>query len=373
MKSNLKTLLLVALSLFSLIACGNDNNENENNKKPETEPDPVETTFVTGADVSWLTEMEHDGKKFYDRKGNEKDCMALLKELGMQAIRLRVWVDPTDGWCNKADVVNKAERAKALGLAVMVDFHYSDTWADPSHQTVPEAWKGHTLAQLKNDVAEHTKDVLNALKAKGVDVQWVQIGNETTSGMLWEQGKAEGQNFANYAALNNAGYDAAKSVYPEAQCIIHLDRGDVAIDLQKPDYNHLTWMFDGLKTNGAKWDVIGLSCYPEENNWQNATTQCLNNLTTLYKRYGRKVMICEIGMAWDSPNAIAVMQKMVDGCRKSSVCLGVFYWEPEVYGGWKPAIYETLGWGAYNKGAFDNSGKPMAALDAFNALNTSKQ
>lgn len=380
MRKIFKPLLLAAICLFSLTACGDDDN-NDNDKKPDTpeqpsdpsEPstpsdpsEPSETAmFVQGADVSWLTEMEHDGKKFYNRDGNEVECMKLLKHLGFNTIRLRVWVNPADGWCGDADVLTKALRAKELGMPVMVDFHYSDTWADPSNQTVPAEWADHTPAQLKQDVADHTKNVLTLLKQNGVDVKWVQIGNETTSGMLWPVGKAENQNFTGYVALNNAGYDAAKSVYPNAQCIIHLDRGDAAIDLNKPTYNHLTWMFDGLKAGGAKWDVIGLSLYPDDSNWQTSTAQCLKNITTLSERYGKKVMICEIGMPWDSPNAAAVMSTMVEGCRNSTACLGIFYWEPEVYGGWKPAAYESLGWSAYTKGAFDNTGKPTDALYAF--------
>ena len=151
----------------------------------------------------------------------------------------------------------------------------------------------------------------------------------------------------NYAALNNAGYDAAKAVYPNAQCIIHIDQGN--------DLGGFTWMFDGLKAAGAKWDVIGMSLYPEDNNWQKLTDDCLNNISTLATRYNKKVMICEIGMPWDSENATAMMQKMVDGCKAKAECLGIFYWEPECYGGWND----------YNKGAFDSNGKPTDALNAF--------
>ena len=356
-------LCCLATMLLSLsTACGNDDNTN---KQQKTDPDPVIATFVKGADISWLTEMEHDGKKFYDSKGNEKECTALMKELGFEAVRLRVWVDPTGGWCGKADVLKKALRAKDLGMPVMIDFHYSDTWADPSNQSVPKAWAGHDVGQLSDDITAHTTDVLNTLKENGVDVKWVQMGNETTSGMLWPAGKASGQDFAGYVALNNTAYTAIKSVYPEALCIIHLDRGDTNIDLQKPDYNHLTWMFDGLKKNHAKWDIIGLSIYPDDSNWTTSVAQCLDNINTLYERYSTKVMICEIGMPWDSSNASAVMQNMVNGCKNNENCAGIFYWEPEVYGGWKPAAYEALGWNAYTKGAFDNNGKPTAALNAF--------
>ena len=200
---------------------------------------------------------------------------------------------------------------------------------------------------MKAAVAEHTKDVLTTLKNNGIDVEWIQIGNETRTGMLWPLGLVSDNKFDNYAALNNAGYDAAKAVYPDAQCIIHIDRGN--------EIGGFTWMFDGLKAAGAKWDVIGMSLYPEDDNWQTATDDCLKNISTLASRYNCKVMVCEIGMAWDSENAAAMMKKMVEGCKAKLECLGIFYWEPECYGGWND----------YNKGAFDSNGKPTTTLNAF--------
>ena len=138
-----------------------------------------------------------------------------------------------------------------------------------------------------------------------------------------------------------------QSVFPDALCIVHIDRGQ--------ELTHLTWMFDGLKKNGAKWDVIGLSLYPTDSTWKNDTDNCLANMSTLAITYGKKVMLCEIGMPWDSNNAAAVTKKMVDGCKNIKQCLGVFYWEPEAYNGWK----------SYSLGAFDKSGKPTAAMNAF--------
>ena len=124
--------------------------------------------FAKGADVSWLTEMEQDGVKFYNQNGKAEECMWLLRDLGTNAIRLRVWVNPEGGWCGKDDVIAKASRAQALGYRLMIDFHYSDTWADPGNQKVPAAWQGYTFEQMKQAVANHTKDVLSALKERGV-------------------------------------------------------------------------------------------------------------------------------------------------------------------------------------------------------------
>lgn len=109
-----------------------------------------------------------------------------MKELGLDAIRLRVWVNPSDGWCNKEDVVKKAKKAAELNMDVMIDFHYSDIWADPGKQFKPAAWENLGLTELKQAIANHTKDVLNALKSAGVTPKWVQVGNEIRPGMLWD-------------------------------------------------------------------------------------------------------------------------------------------------------------------------------------------
>ena len=124
--------------------------------------------LVRGADISWCTEMENDGVKFYNTNGRETDIFALMKEIGMSAIRLRVWVDPATigygAYSDKADVVEKAKRAHGNGLDIMVDFHYSDFFVDPGVQTTPALWKNMSLDELKTAVANHTADVLQALK-----------------------------------------------------------------------------------------------------------------------------------------------------------------------------------------------------------------
>ena len=150
------------------------------------------TTFARGADISWCTEMEADGQKFYNADGIETDIFALMKEIGMSAIRLRVWVNPTKygygAWCDKADVIAKAKRAHAQGLDLMIDFHYSDFFADPKRQDTPLEWKDYDLEQLKTAVADHTKDVLQALKDEGIEPKWVQVGNETNAKVSSQNG-----------------------------------------------------------------------------------------------------------------------------------------------------------------------------------------
>lgn len=324
------------------VACSNDD-------KPQfpEKPQYDMSGFAKGADVSWLTEMEKSGSKFYNADGKETECMTLLRDLGVNSIRLRVWVNPANGWCNKSDVVAKAWRAHQLGMRLMIDFHYSDSWADPSQQTKPAAWAGYTMDELKVAVANHTKEVLNALKDKGITPEWVQVGNETGNGMLWDEGKAS-DNMAQYAALNNAGYDAVKSVFSNAKVIVHLQEGN------KNDL--FRWLFDGLKANGGKWDVIGMSLYPQADTWQTMNTQCVANIQDMISRYGSEIMLCEVGMPWDDAESCKnFLSDLLAKTKDIDQCLGIFYWEPQAYSGWN----------AYTLGAFDNTGKPTVALDAF--------
>jgi arabinogalactan endo-1,4-beta-galactosidase len=319
--------------------------------------------FARGADVSWCTEMEADGKRFYNANGEETELMALMKQIGMNAIRLRVWVNPEKAygpWCDKADVLAKARRAHEQGLALLIDFHYSDFFADPGRQDKPSAWTTYSMDEVKKAVADHTRDVLQALKDEGIEPQWVQVGNETRSGMIWESGridwnKSGSARYTNYVALSNAGYEAVHAVLPEAKVIVHIDKG--------PDDN--AWFYREFKAAGGKFDMIGLSHYPESN-WQNENTKTANNVKSLGQTFGVPVMIVETGYSVSNETlAEQVMTDLFSKTQSLSQCAGIFYWEPELYGWWKPAYYTKLGWNAYGKGAFTSQGRPGKALNAF--------
>lgn len=336
--------------------------------KPETEPafefaSPNE--FVKGADISWVTEQEQDGIKFYNTAGMETDCFAIMREIGMTAIRLRVWVDPVYGLCDKADVLLKARRAQQQGLNLMIDFHYSDWFADPARQDVPAAWKNYTFDQLKEAVAMHTNDILSSLKEANITPVWIQIGNETRNGMLWPYGKLWDENgdiengWKNYTALHNAGYDAAKSIFPESIIIVHIDNA----------WEDNNWWFKNFKNANGKFDMIGLSHYPQTNpdkDWQEMNRLAVEHIQSLANNYNCKIMVCEVGTKQNNEALAAqILQEFINEIKQIENCAGVFYWEPQVYGQWKPASYNILGWNAYDMGAFTSTGQPAAALAAF--------
>ena len=345
--------LLLLLSLGVLLAACGKTPDPEPSPTPDPDPTPTPTTLVKGADISWVTEMENKGYKFYNAAGQERECTALMKELGMNAIRLRVWVNPTGGWNGRDDVLAKAKRAQALGLKLLIDFHYSDTWADPGHQTVPAAWKGKDAAAMAAAVKAHTQEVLQALKGAGVEVAWVQVGNETTQGMLWDSGKVSGQNAGQFVNYFKAGREAVKAVYPDAKVILHLDNGW--------KMETLDWFLGLMKIHSLDYDILGLSLYPSywENNaypdWNTKVKQFIANLPKLRESYGRPVMLVEFGMPASQPDkAKAALQYLLENTRGRDYFLGVFYWEPEA----------EHGRNNYDYGAVAG-GKPTAALDPF--------
>ena len=285
--------------------------------------------------------------------------------------------------------MTKAKRAKDLGMDVMIDFHYSDWWADPGQQHKPAAWKGLNLEALKKAIADHTTRVLNALKGAGITPKWVQVGNEIRPGMLWDEDAALSgasydvrecdvkesgststavkfhENWDNLAAFINTGYDAVKSVFADAIVIVHLDNGY--------DDELYTWFFDKLKEKGGKWDMIGMSLYPywtmqehSEYTPDRTIDECIANINSVSTRYGCDVMVVETGMECaDEQGKLAsdaVLQegkrqlaRILKECRENTngKCKGVFYWEPEC----KPSQYRL--------GAFTEDGRPTVIMDAF--------
>ena len=308
--------------------------------------------FWLGADISGTSALERFGVKLYNNAGEERDNITLMKELGLNAARFRVWVNPLHGECDMHDVLAMAQRAQAQGMAIMIDFHYSDWWADPGKQNIPARWRHYNYEAMKRALAMHTTETLKLLKDNGVDVKWIQIGNETTNGFLWPMGHTP-ENMKQYAGLTEAGYRAAKKVYPIATCIVHLD---AACDIDR--YHTI---FNGLKKYKAHFDMIGVSVYPYwdmdaglTKSEDETLERVIANINTLSKEYGCPVMIVETGYEARRPEAgKAFMTRLIDAARNQTNgnCPGVFYWAPEAEG-------------HYPLGAFQNH-RPTVIMDAF--------
>lgn len=352
-------LLAAAMALFSC----------EKSPKGSTYDVPT-PSFAKGADVSWVSEMEAGGKTFKTRSGSQADIFESLASCGINSIRLRVWVKPSGGWSGKADVAALAERAAKAGMALMIDFHYSDFFADPSRQDIPADWVADKadIGKMCDHVKDHTTDVLNAIKAKGVTPAWIQIGNETRNGMLWPVGQLWETSYgtpggwANFAKLYKAGYYAAKEVFPNAKVMPHVNNA----------YADNAWWFTSLKEQGGTFDMIALSHYPQAESKMTPSeynAAAIAKIKALNASFRVPVMVSEVGVKTPDGEATAkaVLKEFMDAVRKlpATTCAGVFYWEPEVYDWWKPAIYSSKGWNAYGMGAYLSGGRPSSVMDVF--------
>ena len=338
--------------------------------------------YVTGADISWITQMEREGKPMCDVAGNPRDCFELMRDYGLSGIRLRVWVDPHEhgGWCDANDLLVKAKRAQTAGHDIMVDFHYSDWWADPGKQKTPASWIGLERDKVVEALAKHTEDVLLLLKRNGVRVRWVQVGNETSHGMLWspkrdKQGRNIWRKIAPhivvpemeddaiadlyehpdvYAACFAAGYDAVKRVYPEAVVIVHHADG---CNIPAVDYN-----LEALARYGARWDMVGISLYPYHQKHRNKDGQktideCVETLRHVAERWNCDTMVVETGFECIPEKYEEGRSRLAQVIRRTLEqprCRGVFYWEPQC----NAADH-------YKLGAFDDKGRPTPIMDGF--------
>ena len=367
-------LALLLIPLTVMMGCKKDQDaEPVDPQKQDTthiNPDPAPFvpapvgSYAKGADVSWITELEQYpyGKSFKDVDGTKTELMQLLRNNGCNSIRLRVWVDPSveqNGYCDKADVIKKAKRAADLGLRVMIDFHYSDTWCDPGNQAIPASWANKSIDEVCTLLATYTKDVLQGIKDAGITPEWVQVGNETHTGMCWPLGEINTQTgdqtiaWANYGRLVGTGYDAVKEVLPEAIVIVHFANA----------YKDYSGLYQKLKDNGGKWDMIGLSHYPmniKNVGWANANTYARNNIKKYHETFNCDVMLVEFGTKADDDNAKNVVTDLRSKIDDLSYMKGIFYWEPEIY--WYGSATSGWYWHGYEMGAFTKNAQPNDAL-----------
>lgn len=293
--------------------------------------------MIYGIDLGWASQLESMGYRWVDENGEETDILSASEAFGVNAVRLRVFVNPPEeafwqkrenetcmlGFCDKQSVLEMAKRVKKQGMKLMIDFHYSDHFADPLFQDIPEAWKNDTNEQLERKVYEHTKEVLELLTEHGVYPEWVQVGNEINNGIMWPKGSL-GEAPEALVRFLNAGYDAVKEVCPECQVITHL-AAICSEELCEPFWKNF---FE----NGGKTDILGFSYYPYWEQFESDKEKLTGWLKKYSKEYHKPVMIVEIGgQDTDEEGSYKIMVDALEAMKEmeDQEELGIFYWEPE--------------------------------------------
>ncbi|NUR57476.1 MAG: arabinogalactan endo-1,4-beta-galactosidase [Catenulispora sp.] len=339
---------------------------------------------IRGGDVSSLYRSEADGGVYYTSAGVKQPALEILRNAGMDYVRLRVWVNPADGFGNEAALLTSAREASSYGLPILLDLHYSDTWADPGTQTIPSAWSSTSLTTLESQVYNYSRTVVGDLVAQGTSPAMVQVGNEINGGMLWSLGSTS--NWSNLAALLKQGVAGVKAAAPSARIVLHLASSDNLATLE-------TWYTDAVNY-GVPFEVIGLSYYDY---WHGRLDVLQTDLNGLAAKYGKQVMVAETaypftmangdstansvrpdnttldsgysasssGQAANFRDVLSIVQAVPNG-----LGLGAFYWEPTwtaVSGnGWSTTDI-TSGDGWENQALFDYSNKALPAIYDFAA------
>jgi arabinogalactan endo-1,4-beta-galactosidase len=254
-------------------------------------------TVLKGADLSFTLEEEAAGATFHDG-GRTAPVEQLLVDRGANVVRLRVWVDAAAGHSDLASALALARRARGAGMQVLLDLHYSDTWADKANQRTPASWAGRDLPALAETVRSYTRDCLKAFAGQNTPIDLIQIGNEITSGMLWPTGQIyrDGrEHWAEFGTLLQAGLQGAKEAGSDAlRTVIHIDRGG--------DNAGARYFFDHVVGGGVDFDVVALSYYPF---WHGPLTALQANVNDLAARYRKDVLVVETAYPWLIPDGDA--------------------------------------------------------------------
>ena len=331
--------------------------------------------MIYGADIGFLSQLEAQGVQWVDDNGNTKDALELLKEKGVNAVRLRVFVKPPEdfvwtkpdgttcilGYTDTQALLYNAKRADELGMKIMVVFHYSDHFADPLIQDVPSEWEDATESELEQYVYDYTEYIMTQLAEEDIYPEWVQVGNEVSYGMLYPSGSNQTNDFTQLTKYLNSGYDAVKAVSPNTKVVTHLTHGS--------GISHFAWFFENFITEcGGKTDVIGMSYYPY---WTSEYDgDCIENVTynlcQMAYQYGKEVMICETGELESEPTeTYELLRKEINALAvvPNNNGIGVFYWEPEAN--------STVLPDGYSLGATESVGdNTLHFTDALNAFLT---
>jgi arabinogalactan endo-1,4-beta-galactosidase len=319
----------------------------------------VAAEYAIGADLSFLKQAEDQGMVFKEN-GQAKPGLQIFKDHGYNWIRLRLFHRPNRLPNNLEYTINSAKGARGLGFKFLLDYHYSDSWADPGKQTIPEAWKGKTHQQLVEAVYEYTRETITAFRDAGVLPDMVQIGNEITPGMLWPDGKLPGnwQNFAELLKAGSRGVEAGTGTNSHPRIMIHIDKGG--------DKRATKYFFDHIKQYDVPFDVIGQSYYPW---WHGSLLDLRENLNFMALEYHKDIILVEVAYCWrpteykqrrgpfpETPEGQRAFLEEVNRLVLNAPDgrgIGVFWWEPAVGGGLR------------NRGYFDDDGNALPVIDVF--------
>ena len=293
----MKRLCALLLAALTLGGCGAAPSQTEptiqtepiTQTEPTTQAVQLPEGFILGMDASCVPALEAGGVVYKDFAGNEQDVYKTLAECGITHIRVRIWNDPYDsegrgyggGNCDLENAIAIGKRAAEFGMALIVNFHYSDFWADPGKQMVPKAWEGLDLAQKTDALYSYTLESLQKLKDAGVYIAMVQVGNETNGGLCGET------DWSAITTLMSAGAKAVREACPEAQVALHFANPEKA--------GAYTWFADQLRSFGVDYDVFASSYYPY---WHGSLENLSSVLTTIHKNYGKAVMVMETSYAY---------------------------------------------------------------------------
>lgn len=326
--------------------------------------------YAIGADLSFLPQAEAGGTKFKDG-GVVKPGLQIFRDHGYNWIRLRLFHTPgTQARPLPNDLtytIAAAKAAKALGYRFLLDFHYSDTWADPAKQTLPKAWEGKSHPELVAAVRDYTRDTIAAFRAAGAMPDMVQNGNEITPGMLWPDGRLP-QNWDNFADLVKAGIagvDAGRGDAPRPRIMVQIEKsGNVAAT---------KYFFDNLLQRGVEFDVIGQSYYPW---WHGSLLELRECLAFMAETYRKDIVLVEVAYNWRPaeyrdkpapfPESPEGQREFLEEVNRAVLATpggrgkGVFWWEPAVTGGLR------------RRGMFDDEGNALPVLTVFDRFTRGK-
>ena len=376
------SIFTLALILLLSLSCKGDDTSKSQLQEKTTDNNPTTTKIIIGGDFSILKKMQDKGGIYKDNKGVEKDPLEIFYKNGYTYARLRIFHTPNmvGPVCNSLEyTIALAKQIKKAGMKLLLNFHYSDRWADPKNQKKPNAWRGLSLEKLKDSLSQYSKNVIVKMKEAEVTPDMVQIGNEITTGMIWPEGKIYNNNYENwrdFTELLKAAISGVKEGYGNNSIpiMIHIDRGGDKVGTK--------YFFDNIDKYKLPYDVIGLSYYPW---WHGKLSDLEETLSWLSKSKSEDIMIVETAYyangyypplegakafqpfppteqgQYDFLKRIATLTK------KYPKVKAIFYWKPD------GLEISNSGVRYLGRSLFDENGNAYKGIEALKAVLTTSQ